>query len=223
MIADTGNGLRILTTDHVWDDKQPQPAVESIRQDVDRALTKLAAPLRAVVAVPPFVCDDFTFGYSLLKGAYAEMLIQTLDGVPGIQTVEIAEARAIAAERGLAGDDALRRPLLPYFLLGAYRNEGEGDGRRVGVVYAVPRQIPIARQKVTPPRIRVVDDRDGRVVVGHFRVAAARGVAIGRQIVVVKPLHDVDQSPVARGGTLGAEIRLIRLGSLYSSQTRLKK
>ena len=133
MIADTGNGLRVLTTDHVWDDKQPQPAVESIREDVDRALAKLAAALRAVVAVPPFVCEDFTFGYSLLKGAYAEMLIQTLDGVPGVQTVEIAEARAVAAERGLAGDDALRRPLLPYFLLGAYRNEGEGDGRRVRV------------------------------------------------------------------------------------------
>jgi hypothetical protein len=81
----------------------------------------------------PFVCEDFTFGYSLLKGAYAELLIQALDRAPGVQIVEIAEARAVAAERGLAGDDALRRPLQPYFLEGSYRNKGEGEDRRVHV------------------------------------------------------------------------------------------
>jgi hypothetical protein len=98
-----------------------------------------------VVAVPPFVCDDFTFGYSLLKGAYAEMLIQTLDGVPGIQTVEIAEARAVAAERGLAGDDALRRPLLPYFVVGRCRNEGQD------VAYFPPANIFVKFPATTAP------------------------------------------------------------------------
>ena len=55
-----------------------------MRQDLERALAKFRGPVRAVVTVPDFVCEDFTFGYSLLKSTYAEMLIQALDqNIPG--------------------------------------------------------------------------------------------------------------------------------------------
>ena len=55
--------------------------------------------------MPPFLSDDLTYEHDHLKTAYARLVEQTLRSRPGVLTVELEEAHAIAREVRLTGDE----------------------------------------------------------------------------------------------------------------------
>lgn len=128
MMTETSGGLRLavqgipLTNDAAAD-------VRVIQESLQGTLRKYAESIRDVVAVPPFVSQDLTTEHDHLKGAFARIAEQTALDRPGVVAVELAEAQAVARELQLAAPGSgVTRPA-PLFLLGEYRNEGQGAAR----------------------------------------------------------------------------------------------
>jgi hypothetical protein len=166
VIADTSTGLRILTERLVWNESKPDEAAGRIARYVNRTRAILSEAIRAVAAVPLFVCDDFTYDYASLKGVYPEVVRRCLEAMPGVQVVEIDEAHAIAKELALSGGGAVRRPLRPYFILGRYRNEGKNAERRVRVTLQLKQGERVVSEKTS-------GDIAPETVAGFLRGAAA--------------------------------------------------
>lgn len=146
-VAETDAGLRIRRERLVWEDNKPEPAVAQIARCVQEALGQLAIKARQVVAVPPFLCEDFKADAAPMKEAYAEVLRQGLTRAPGIVQVELAEARAIGQELALSGQAALSRPALPYYILGRYRSQGTGEKRTVDMEIQLKQSDQILEQQ----------------------------------------------------------------------------
>lgn len=132
-LAETDSGLRLGQRRLVWQEDHPQEVVAQISQCVREARVRLASKVRRIVAVPPFLCEDFRNDYAPMKEAFAEIIRQGLIRTPGIIQVELAEAHAIGRELALVGAEKITRPSLPYYILGRYGNQGSGRQRTVSV------------------------------------------------------------------------------------------
>ena len=95
VIADTSTGLRILVRVYLWDENQAEDTARKIVHDIRLAQAKMKETIRAIVAVPPFVNDDFTYRYATMQEAYAEIIRQSLIRIQGIVLVELEEANTI--------------------------------------------------------------------------------------------------------------------------------
>ncbi|MCF7839082.1 MAG: hypothetical protein K9N49_10685, partial [Candidatus Marinimicrobia bacterium] len=117
-VSETSRGLRLQRSKLLLSHELGNDAQE-IEEIVKNALRKLAEPSIGIYAVPPFVSRDLSETYAHLQMAYARMLETVLLQIPGILVVELAEARAIAAEASLTGGNVERS--LPLYLLGEFR------------------------------------------------------------------------------------------------------
>jgi len=181
VIADTSTGLRILTEKLVWNESKPDEAAGRIARHVDRTRAILSEAIRAVVAVPLFVCEDFTYDYASLKGVYPEVIRHCLEAMRGVQVVEIDEAHAIAKELALSAGGSVRRPLRPYFILGRYRNVGEGTRHRVRVTLQLKQGEKVVSEKTSA-------DLAPESVAGFLRSAAA--ALLNKAINIRAPAFD---------------------------------
>lgn len=121
-----------------WSNRFPYPTIWLKLHDwVKQALRKYGEEIKEIVAVPPFVSRDLTYEHDHLKSAFARLAEQVLLEQPGLLVVELEEAKAIAAEADLTGDE-VHRPLTLY-LLGQYRHDGSGDGLKVQLSVKVMR------------------------------------------------------------------------------------
>jgi hypothetical protein len=122
VVCETNSGLRLRVTSIAWSD-QPETDAAQLNGLVEHALSKYRAPVRHVFAVPPFVGSDFLHKYDYLQNVYAVAIEHVLITRPGIVVVELAEARTIAEELALAGDEQAVARNLPYYILGEYKIE----------------------------------------------------------------------------------------------------
>jgi hypothetical protein len=94
---------------------------ETLRGMALRAVAATRQPVRAVCAIPPFVCADLGFDDSRWKGTYARLAEMELMTMPGIVVVEFQEAQALSEELLVAGrQTSVARPM-PFYFLGEYR------------------------------------------------------------------------------------------------------
>lgn len=149
VVADTSTGLRILTGTLIWDKSKPDETARKIVEDVLRARAKMAEAIRAIIAVPLFVSEDFTFHYASYKHIYSELLRQGLENMKGVHVIEIDEAQAIADELTLTGGESVHRLLQPYFILGRYRNNDEGIERRVQITLQLKQGEHVLSEKTS--------------------------------------------------------------------------
>lgn len=128
IVCETHTGLRLLV--------RPLPADQGVEAceklaaaGVAEALAKYRNRIEAVVAVPPFVCNDLTIEFAGQGAAYATVVEQMLLRRPGVLVVELAEARAIGTELAISSRDHIDRPT-PWYVLGEYRNTVDARQRR---------------------------------------------------------------------------------------------
>ncbi len=122
VVCETKAGLRLRVVTLAPTDKPDQQA-DQVSAVVEQALIKYRSPARQIVAVPPFVSEDFLHDRDYLRYVYARTVDQVLVGLPGIVVVELEEARAIASELSLGGrKPTVERPL-PHYIIGEYRTD----------------------------------------------------------------------------------------------------
>jgi len=138
VVCETARGLRLLVGKARWGG-DPKADAAALAKLLDSALGKYREDVTEICAVPPFVSRDLTHKHDHLQGAYAKLIEQTLLRRRGMLVVELAEARAIARELGLAGHTLEVRRKLPLYFVGEYRSEGVKDGRRLSVSLALRR------------------------------------------------------------------------------------
>ncbi len=128
IVSETTGGLR-LAISAVRMTNDADADVAALKTAVRDGIGKGRAPVRGVVAVPPFVNHDLSYEADHLKSAYAKLVETMVMTRPGVVAVELAEAEAIAKEVALtAPGEALNRPL-PVYLFGEYRHDGKGKDR----------------------------------------------------------------------------------------------
>ena len=126
VVCETNSGLRLCVESQPLTDK-PEADIASVKQAALRGIQRHGENIREVCAIPPFVSHDLTREHDHLKAAYATLIQQALLRMPEVLVVELEEAQAVAKELILVGRTA-KRPL-PLYVLGEYRNTGQGDAR----------------------------------------------------------------------------------------------
>lgn len=132
VVAETSGGLRLVSrTIPLGDDVDAD--AQTLVSLIHRAIDRHAQEIREVYAIPPFMSQDLLFQHDYLKASYARLLEQTVLEQPGVLVVELAEAESLAREFRLSDADGTVRRRLPLYLLGEYRNDGQGDARKTQV------------------------------------------------------------------------------------------
>ena len=138
VISETGGGLRLLIRG-VPISADPDADVTALLTAAREGIKKHATKVTEVVAVPPFVSRDLSTEHDHLKAALARVAEQAAQARPGVQTLELEEAQALAKELGTAvPGTAVARPL-PLYLLGEYRHTGTGANRTVALTLRAER------------------------------------------------------------------------------------
>ena len=137
LVAGTENGVRLVVCDsHLGvtlqdlvlstKDEPPHNVVAALAEQTLRIVHQFEGGVKRVVAVPDFVSRDLTFEHSFLQFDYAEVLRAAYRQIPGLAVVAVDEAKAIAAERDLAGIEQKDRLAL-VFIEGEYRTKREAE------------------------------------------------------------------------------------------------
>ena len=128
-ICETKQGLRLCNR-RVEVTKNIEADAAHVLKLAEMAIEKQRRPTIDIVAVPPLVNKTLVFEGDHLRAASARLVESTLDDMPGVLSVELAEAQSISQELALhAGQGVERR--LPLYLMGEYRLEPAGDQRKV--------------------------------------------------------------------------------------------
>ena len=132
IVSETTHGLRLLVRTLPWT-ADAEADAGALQAAVHEALHKYQQGIREICAVPPLVSRDLTHERDELQEDYARLVEQSLLEQDGVVVVELAEARAIAAEIALTGNPAGVERKLPLYFEGDYRFDGLGEQQRVTV------------------------------------------------------------------------------------------
>lgn len=186
IVCETHRGLRLcvepveLTADP---DADAQAMLEPIRQ----ALAKHREQITSIIAVPPFLDDSLTRDTEYLCGTLPKLIERELLRQPGVLVVELDEARSIAREADLGGQEIGDRAL-PLYLLGEFRFEPDGERRKASFGLKMMR----GQQELDARSRR---DVDGTQLVPGIQRAAAELIeeAIGKQPTAADPVVESEQ------------------------------
>ena len=137
IVSESRRGLRLCTRTTAL--TAPEADAATVDDLVRQAVRKQTEKIEEVCVVPPFLGQDLTPRHDDLKRAYAKLVEQIVLGRPGVLIVELDEARALAREAILANTPATMGRKLPLYLMGEYRNEGDGERRRVTISLSLRR------------------------------------------------------------------------------------
>ncbi|PHS11625.1 MAG: hypothetical protein COA78_09310 [Blastopirellula sp.] len=132
VVSETKRGLRIVS-EEFQASKDLEEDVATLVKLFEQGLEKSRQPINHIFAIPPFVSQDLTYEFDYLKSTYAQLIEQSLVSAPGVLVVEFEEARALANERRLVGDNEALKRSLPIYVLGEYRHELQGDSQQVQI------------------------------------------------------------------------------------------
>ena len=153
VVCETASGLR-LGVHSVPASSNAEADAKQLAALAEQSMAKQREQIRDICAVPPFLSQDLTFEDDYLKAAYAKMVEEIIRQWPGLLSVELEEARAIAREAALS-ESGIRR-MVPLYLLGEYRHEGRGDAQSRN-----PRTGNARREGVGGPQSRGIIARGG--------------------------------------------------------------
>lgn len=122
VVCDSHLGVTLQDLSLPAEGKTHDNAVAALADETLRIVRQFEGGIKHVVAVPDFVSRDLTFEHSFLQFDYAEVLRAAYRQTPGAAIVSVDEAKAIGAERDLAGIEQKDRPV-PVFIEGEYRTE----------------------------------------------------------------------------------------------------
>ncbi|PHS08062.1 MAG: hypothetical protein COA78_13065 [Blastopirellula sp.] len=132
VVSETKRGLRIVSEEFQVSKDLEKDAATLVKL-FDQGLEKSRQPINHIFAIPPFVSQNLTYEFDYLKSTYAQLIEQSLVSAPGVLVVEFEEARALANERRLVGDNEALKRNLPIYVLGEYRHELQGDSQQVKI------------------------------------------------------------------------------------------
>jgi hypothetical protein len=158
VVCETHRGLRTLSLT-VTESKAKPLDIGRLSALVLERVTKAGEPVLAVYTVPPLLGRDLSYGYAHLQRSYAELITARLLALPGVAVVETAEARALTAERTVAGEPTGRADFdSPIFITGEFRHTGDQ-----------PREAaPILPEDEAGLRVRIqATARRGATIVGR--------------------------------------------------------
>jgi len=228
VIFETNRGLRLFHSDLALDGSI-QEAAGAIHELFLEALNRHRQPVSALVAVAPWVNDNLTYEHVGAMRGFNRPLRQWLRQTPGIRTVEIEEAQAIADELLRSkGSRGVRRQL-PILVEGTYTVVEREGGETYRLTITLRRgeetlktvesnQLPrekiadFLRQKVLS-EIRAltgegIPDRDPDVDAQQLADRAAQYVKIGQY---ADALSLTEAALLVRPGDLAQHIRALRL------------
>ena len=156
-VTDVRTGLQLGVAGISPGELSLEGCCEQIVSCIDRALARRRQPMRAIVAVFPFVSNDLGDRYDEDARRYQIMAEQFVAAEPGCFVVDMAEAREILEEKEVALRiaSALEHPS-PIFVRGSYRNEGDEANRQVLMTLALQgeKADPFRRQiRARPPDV----------------------------------------------------------------------
>lgn len=126
VVCETARGLRLAVA-KIGDKQQPVPEAAGeaalLEPIVLAGVRKGLSPVREVATVPAFFSKDLTYRHEQLKAVYATLVEQVMLQHEGLVLVELDEARAVAREVAIAGQENILRPL-PLFVMGEFRHQG---------------------------------------------------------------------------------------------------
>jgi len=120
VVCDSHLGVTLQDLSLPTEGKTHDNVVAALADETLRIVRQFEGGVKHVVAVPDFVSRDLTFEHSFLQSDFAEVLRAAYRETPGVAIVSVDEARAIAAERDVAGTGQDNRPV-PVFIEGEYR------------------------------------------------------------------------------------------------------
>ena len=142
-IAEANQGLRLLSTT-VPQAAQAEGTADAVVRQVKRAVAKFRETVVEVCAVPPMVSKDLGYEFEHLKTGFSDVIEQMLASQRGVLVVELAEANALAKELARTNSGPVKRAL-PLYVLGEYRNDGDGAARRLTISLKLNRgESPVA-------------------------------------------------------------------------------
>ena len=152
VLAETQGGLRILSRQiPLTGDAEADAA--KLCELVSLGLKKYGQTICEVYAVSPFLCQDLGYAHDHLRSAYARLFEELLLAQSGVLVVELKEAEAIAREYAIAAPEGKPARMLPTYVLGEFRHEGEGDSLQVKISIKAQRgeQLLDESSRVVPP------------------------------------------------------------------------
>ena len=126
-LIETRYGLR-LASYRVPKDAQPEQSANELAAAIQKKLNASSQGVRLIVAVPPFVDARLDPQPPRLGSQLTEAVQATIDSLPGILVLEVDEARALAREMKVRGDDRLKALPDPIFLTGRVANQSSNQG-----------------------------------------------------------------------------------------------
>ena len=121
VVCDTRLGVTLQDLSTGISDQSQKQVIDTLATTTLHTIESFAGGIKQVVAVPDFVSRDLAFDHSFLQSDYAELLRSAYRRIPGLAIVAVEEAKAIAAERDVAGLDQKDRPV-SVFVEGEYRS-----------------------------------------------------------------------------------------------------
>ncbi len=154
-VAETRRGLRLAVDLGIWNPQQPETPCKAFVSSVLRARSLATRTDLKVFAVSPLESQDLSLQYASQRRGFARLIEESLIHVPGVVVVELSEARALAQEVAISGQQVSRD--LPYYVFGSYRTTGGADSRAVNITlelrHGEQELSRIVRQDLPPPRV----------------------------------------------------------------------
>lgn len=131
VISEGRCGARLYAERVAWEPGKADAIAAGVASAVARVRLQFPQGVRRVIAVPPFVCRDFTHEQDRLQAVFASLLQSGLETTPGVAVLEVEEARALRQEHevatpALSGGTPHVEP--PLFVEGEYVSQRTAAG-----------------------------------------------------------------------------------------------
>ncbi len=120
VICDANLGVRLWEERLLDDGVDVDTLVEQCAGLVPEVRTRFASGVQRIIAVPPFLSEDFSHRFDYLQERQSNVVSSALMTCPGVAVVELEEARAVLRELENTLSTGLERPIATI-VKGAYR------------------------------------------------------------------------------------------------------
>jgi hypothetical protein len=121
-------GVRLWDGSFAFEDAKLDDLVKHCASTVTEVRQRFAGGIKHIIAVPPFLSEDFEIGFAYLQSRYRERLSSALTSRAGVAVVELEEARAILRELEDTLSGGLERPIAT-FVKGSFRTRKSSYGK----------------------------------------------------------------------------------------------
>jgi hypothetical protein len=112
VVCDADLGVRLWQGSFAYKDKSDvEKVVQHCAATVDEIRQRFAGGIQHIIAVPPFLSEDFEQHFDYLQTRWSDLLGNSLMAHAGVAVVEIEEARAILRELETTLSGGLKRPI----------------------------------------------------------------------------------------------------------------